>query len=344
MYLLAASRRLSRHAPSAASRRTLKLLVGATARPHSEKVFGEDAYFASASDGTLGVADGVGGSKREGVDPGDFSRRLCAYAAEAARSSSAAASVAVARRRSTEDDLCRRGGSSTLLVARLDGDTLEVCNFGDSGAALFRPSPRTSAGSVGMVPRTVLRTADQTHYFNCPFQASAEDDLAEPLLGACGADALAATARVGDVVVLATDGFWDNVHDEETRAILSDRIAVLWASAAKQQAFGPLSDRVRDFSSDAEAGDDAADVLDATADALAAAAAAVFDDAEAVTPFTLGARADGLHAPGGKEDDLTVVVALVVDDAVEHTARDAARRDNFGAAGLDDGATPPGAS
>ena len=65
---------------------------------------------------------------------------------------------------------------------------------------------------------------------------------------------------------------------------------------------------------------------------------------KAVTPFSLGARADGLHAPGGKEDDLTVVVALVVDDAVEHTARDAARRDNFGAAGLDDGATPPGAS
>ena len=60
--------------------RSLKLIVGSTSVPHREKKDGEDAYFASAASASLGVADGVGGSKREGVDPGAFSRRLLAYA------------------------------------------------------------------------------------------------------------------------------------------------------------------------------------------------------------------------------------------------------------------------
>ncbi|KAH8068588.1 phosphoprotein phosphatase [Aureococcus anophagefferens] len=62
------------------ARRRLRLLVGSSSRPHREKKDGEDAYFASAADNALGVADGVGGSKRAGVDPGDFSRRLLAHA------------------------------------------------------------------------------------------------------------------------------------------------------------------------------------------------------------------------------------------------------------------------
>ena len=321
------------------ARRRLRLLVGSSSRPHREKKDGEDAYFASAADNALGVADGVGGSKRAGVDPGDFSRRLLAHAQRHA-GGGAVAAVAAARAAATRDDLCARGGSSTLLVATLDGDRLEVCNFGDSACALLRPAPRRSRGAVGLWPRVVLRTADQTHYFNCPYQASAADDLGdEAALGACGADALAATARAGDVLVAATDGFWDNVRDDAAQRAVAARVGVVWASAARQGGFGSLSDRVAGLSDDAAAADDCRENLDALAAALADAAVAVFDDESAATPFTDAARLDGLEHYGGKEDDVAVVVGLVVADGARLSALDEALVHNFRDAALpEDGA------
>ena len=321
--------------------RSLKLIVGSTSVPHREKKDGEDAYFASAASASLGVADGVGGSKREGVDPGAFSRRLLAYAqSHAAGGHGAAEAVAFARRSATGDDLCRRGGSSTLLVATLEGDRLEVCNYGDSALALLRPTPRRTRGEVGLWPRAVVRTVDQTHYFNCPFQASADDSgilgaagEAEPL-GSAGPDAVVARTRPGDLVLAATDGFWDNVRDHDAQKIIADRVAVLWAAAAKQRAFGPLSDQVATLSDDPAAGDECRDVLDDVAAALAAKAAEVFEDDEAVTPFSDAAKDDGLAYYGGKEDDIAVVLALVADDATTLSALDEALVHNFRDAGL----------
>ena len=74
-------------------RRTLKLLVGAHLVPHPDKKDGEDAFYASSRQAALGVADGVGGSKREGVDPGAFSRRLLAHAVSERRKADEAVEI-----------------------------------------------------------------------------------------------------------------------------------------------------------------------------------------------------------------------------------------------------------
>ena len=127
-------------------RRTLKLLVGAHLVPHPDKKDGEDAFYASSRQQTLGVADGVGGSKREGVDPGAFSRRLLAHAVTERRKADEA--VAKAREAVKDDALCKKGGSSTLSVATLDDATLSVSNLGDSALIVLRPTPRKRGDSV----------------------------------------------------------------------------------------------------------------------------------------------------------------------------------------------------
>ena len=127
-------------------RRTLKLLVGAHLVPHPDKKDGEDAFYASSRQAALGVADGVGGSKREGVDPGAFSRRLLAHAVSERRPADEA--VAAARKAVKDDVLCQKGGSSTLLVATLDDATLSVSNLGDSALIVLRPLPRRQSSFV----------------------------------------------------------------------------------------------------------------------------------------------------------------------------------------------------
>ena len=58
--------------------------------------------------------------------------------------------------------------------------------------------------------------------FNCPYQASASDEApADADLGACGADTIAAHVRSGDLVIAATDGYWDNVFDSTTLATVA---------------------------------------------------------------------------------------------------------------------------
>ncbi len=58
---------------------TLRLLAGGASLPHPDKVEagGEDAHFVSLDGlGAIGVADGVGGWALEGLDSGEYSRRL----------------------------------------------------------------------------------------------------------------------------------------------------------------------------------------------------------------------------------------------------------------------------
>ena len=127
------------------------------------------------------------------------------------------------------------------------------------------------------------------------------------------------------------------MDDAEAQGLVSEHVAVAWAAAARQNAFGPeLSPRVAQLTNDPAAADAARDALDGLAEALAARAVAVGVDETASTPFSAAAAAEGLGFEGGKEDDVAVVVGLVVDDAASLSAVDESGLDNFGAHGLPD--------
>ena len=280
----------------------LHMVFGAAAIPHPEKQAkgGEDAYFFDDRSGSFGVADGVGGSASAKVDPGLFSREMLkrcfrAVSVRAASTDADAADGALvdALRTATAQPLAL-GGSSTLLVGQLDPSTglLRMLNLGDSGAMLLRPSYRKFRSGKLLWPRVVLRSHDQQHFFNCPYQASSEDLAQVP----SRMDELLAVAREGDIVVAATDGVLDNLFDQHIQNVVARSLSDLRASDA------------------GATGDSAQLAVDALAEKIAREAHEVGlrEDEEGLhTPFELAAAQEKYKFPGGKLDDVAVVVGLV---------------------------------
>lgn len=317
-------------------RRRLQMVIGAANRPSPEKeTAGEDAFVGDSAHGVLGVADGVGGWSLKGVDSGVFSRRFLALCHKNAIEHDAVSAIRRARAAIKTDPTTEKG-SSTVVLASLRGDELEVANYGDSALAVLRVTPRQEKKTLFLYPRIVLRTQPQTSAFNTPYQASAEDDLSwEPsALGSYSEDRVTATLRPGDLVLAATDGLWDNLYDDDVLRLVASDVRVVWASAARH---GLLDENLARASRDPRSFDPTADVLDYMAAVLADAAVALFDDATRTTPFTVEARAAGFKHDGGKADDVTVVLGLVVDGTL--SANDLKLRHNFGSFGLDEDQT-----
>ncbi|KAL6899549.1 hypothetical protein ACP4OV_006207 [Aristida adscensionis] len=235
---------------------------------------GEDAHFGHAAAGVVGVADGVGGCRDAGVDAGAFARALMADALAAAE---LAASGAGMRRRLRPEMLLARAyrkavrqgtpGASTAVVVSLDGTALRWAYIGDSAFAVLR------GGEI------VHRSAPQRGpVFNCPLQLSSDsrrsDRLADAEVGGMP------EVRDGDVLVVGTDGLFDNMHDADLE--LCVRMGMR---------FSPQR----------------------VADTIAAIAYEKSRNAYARSPFSMAyEEAFGEPCCGGKEDDITVIVAYIV--------------------------------
>ena len=304
----------------------LHMVFGAAAIPHPEKQAkgGEDAYFFDDRSGSFGVADGVGGSASAKVDPGLFSREMLkrcfrAVSVRAASTDADAADGALvdALRTATAQPLAL-GGSSTLLVGQLDPSTglLRMLNLGDSGAMLLRPSYRKFRSGKLLWPRVVLRSHDQQHFFNCPYQASSEDLAQVP----SRMDELLAVAREGDIVVAATDGVLDNLFDSAIQLTIARCLPAMMGASEPQASQAAL--------------DDLAQALAREANAVG-----MREDEEGLrTPFQDAAAAEGYRFAGGKLDDVAIVCGLV-----RSGERPPPRmRSNFGPPAAEEGASEEG--
>ena len=264
--------------------------------PHPDKVYkgGEDAAF--GCDNAVGVADGVGGWASRGVDPGKYSKGLMEAAHKAAE-------VAPAPRTPSPTRLLRQAydvveakkimGSTTAIVATLvsEGPTnssLHYANVGDSGILVLRPAAADGGGWAHV--QQVFRSVEQQHQFNFPFQlGTGSQDKPEH------ADARSIPVQEGDLVMLGTDGLFDNLFDEElielvkTAAVRGADEAALFGEASLMQ----------------------------LAEMVARAAQLRANDSEADCPFAVGARAAGYSKQiGGKLDDITVLIAQVMPPSV----------------------------
>ena len=88
----------------------------------------------------------------------------------------------------------------------------------------------------------------------------------------------------GDVIMLATDGIFDNVPDHLL---------------------------VSEISSKVTEGGDLASSLQQCANSIALIARSLSQDPDFLSPFAKNARANGFAMSGGKEDDITVLLAAV---------------------------------
>jgi len=229
------------------------------ALPHKDKVYkgGEDAHF--ISEAVLAVADGVGGWAEYGIDPALYARKLM----EGAR-------LAVEQKVGTDPVKIMQfaynhakdvTGSSTACVVVLEGGTLKAANLGDSGFMIIRKS------------NLLLKSEEQQHGFNFPFQLGSESrDKPEH------SQIYKQAIEEGDVVILGTDGLFDNLFKEEILKI--------------QQKHATSDPKT-------------------LAQAVAESARTASVSKTKQSPFAVGAGKAGLRFQGGKEDDITVVVGVV---------------------------------
>ncbi|CAN6279284.1 unnamed protein product [Urochloa humidicola] len=229
---------------------------------------GEDAHFGHGEAGFIGVADGVGGYRDRGIDAGAFARELMANALEEVEAAD------TARRLRPKNVLTRAyetavingtPGASTAVILALDRAKLRFAYIGDSAFVVLRRG------------RIVHRSLQQQHYFNCPYQLNGHH-----LNNLEMAKAGSIPVEDGDVVVVGTDGLFDNVHDAQLERAVQ---------MGTEMGFSPQN----------------------MADIIAVIAYDVSRNERACSPFSLAHWEEyGEQGFGGKEDDITVIVAYIV--------------------------------
>lgn len=144
----------------------------------------------------------------------------------------------------------------------------------EDGASLKVANLGDSAVFVIRQGKLAFKTPAQQHEFNFPFQlGSGASDTADM------ADVYDVAVRAGDIIVLGTDGLTDNVYDDVI-------VSMAWDAAVE-----------------GKTPDDIAQLL--TLNAKLESLSTTSD-----SPFARQAREAGRNYPGGKPDDITVVVCF----------------------------------
>ncbi|KDO26218.1 hypothetical protein SPRG_08580 [Saprolegnia parasitica CBS 223.65] len=166
---------------------------------------GEDSFFISQA--YVGVADGVGGWNENNVDPSRISRALMRNAlalADGSRSTSEILETAYAM---VLDDDHVEAGSTTACILNIKEDPktgapiLEYSNLGDSGFCIVRNGAvwfRSAFQSIGLAPYQLAKIPPRFRVMGAMENMPSEANTGEIEL------------EDGDLIVLATDGVWDN--------------------------------------------------------------------------------------------------------------------------------------
>ncbi|KAL5033849.1 hypothetical protein RTP6_001755 [Batrachochytrium dendrobatidis] len=245
---------------------------------------GEDAYFMRYD--SIGVADGVGGwNEVPGANPALYSLKMMHYThAEFEKyddvsivDDSIADYAAVSPKdiltrayKQVNDDALRENilGSTTALIAVLRENELRVANVGDCGIMIVRAH------------HAIFRNEEQQHSFNFPYQLGTVSKD-----GPGDAQVFSIPVQEGDIVVIGSDGIFDNVFDDEIVEILGGH-----THASRPE----LSDPQR------------------MTDAILYRAREVAENTRfGSSPFQTRAIQEGFYYQGGKMDDMTVVVGIV---------------------------------
>ena len=221
---------------------------------------GEDAVFMSGRN--FGVFDGVSGAVKLARVP-LYSKTLASEMKKTVGKSPLSISEMTSRLTEAAN-FANSGatGASTAIVGSLAEDgTLSVLNLGDCACVVFRDG------------KAVAKSRENIHSFDCPFQLS-EISPDRPSFGS----KLLYKVQKGDIVLMASDGVFDNLSPE----VLGETVSKSPANA------GTIARRVADRSRKVS--------LDKSADTPYAKAA------------SRAGRKEYLNGLGGKVDDISCVV------------------------------------
>ncbi|KAJ4830791.1 hypothetical protein Tsubulata_016929 [Turnera subulata] len=238
----------------------LRMTAGSLYLPKEDesKPEGEDAHFVSEESQTIAVADGVSAWTRKGIDAGVYARELM---------NNAVAGLALEPRGEVNPrrvilhahSRTAAQGSSTACLVTLGGRTLRYANVGDSGFMVFRNK------------KLVYQSPTQQRRFNCPYtlRNGREALVFEGEFG----------VEPGDLVVLGTDGVFDNLYSSEIEEILQETEG------------NPSPEEI--------------------ASTIACTASLNSGDLNYKSPFECVAELEGVEHKGGKFDDISVIVAQI---------------------------------
>ncbi|CAI2371081.1 unnamed protein product [Moneuplotes crassus] len=182
-----------------------KFRSGSTIIPHPEKAYkgGEDALI--VKDRLIAVADGVGGWASEGVDPGLYSKQLVKFIGEEFDKNPNATPKEIL---TIANDKTTHIGTSTCVIAILEPQKQAIATtvLGDSSYLLLRPENGTL--------KKIFRSKEQQKSFNFPFQCGTGGD--HPRL----AFDMRHQVKHNDIIVMGSDGVFDNCFDEEIIEII----------------------------------------------------------------------------------------------------------------------------
>jgi len=298
----------------------LGLLSGAWMIPHPEKVStgGADSFYFSKK--SAGVADGVGEWEwRFRLDPRKFAEQLMKGCLNASKTVCDAATDVEQRSVQVLEEgyeFASAFGSSTACIGILDsvGERIGVANLGDSGFLHYRKH--------GLTMTCVMKTREQQHAFNMPYQLSrlpephlydelANDPLYEELVKTIrtlsgrqlskidkpvDCDLYSSRIQEGDLLIFATDGVLDNLWSYDILSIVGD--------VAESS---PFESRINFVESGPTNPEEIAKAI----------AMAAFDKSNIESgyksPFGVECRKrTGAVHMGGKMDDITVVACWVI--------------------------------
>lgn len=184
----------------------------------------EDAFFCNEQ--ALGIADGIGSIKTEfGISSWEFSHELMKKCEMFTREL-----MDNHRKQFTCKNIIKNayqmvesGGGSTFLLTILSGRQLNILNLGDSGMILARHDRNF---------KIVFQTTPKLHNSCIPYQLTRKFSSKQLLQNTNltknldksddvnDADEFMITTLPGDIVVMGSDGLWDNMSPNEVTKIL----------------------------------------------------------------------------------------------------------------------------
>jgi len=224
---------------SVASKKTRaanKPVLQAHVIPHPEKAGNcEDAHFFCEDTHFFGVADGVGVWSELGINSAIYSSALLNNIQGYVQQKEESTLYEALLYGYTENLKAKTEGSSTVVLGKMVGREFHALNLGDSGFAIFRND------------EMIYKSEEQSHSFNYPFQLGTGGD--QPSKAHC----IQCTMKRGDLIVMASDGLFDNLFTDEIEDVLKasdpDKIATnlavsAMAAACSNQKETPFSERV----------------------------------------------------------------------------------------------------
>jgi len=258
---------------------------GVTSLPHTDKRSkgGEDSN--CHNDNLIAVADGVGGWNEIGVDPSAYSRELCSNILSEYNSNP---------KNKTEEifiNACQKTknrGTSTCCICRIkDNNTLDGLNLGDSGYLILRPSFEKD----NLQFKIFFKSEEQTHGFNFPFQVGENGD------NPASAVLKQHEIQPYDIVILATDGLWDNVSNESIIKLIKSYLDKNKAEFAGHDFSSLVIPNIQSLTN----------YITSSAEFLSL-------ETDYKSPFAI--RSGGLYI-GGKHDDITIIIAQIMDKSAK---------------------------